>query len=66
MEIEWEEKCCGDEYHSVAEADNQRSNIGPITKNAERHDRVSGKFPLVEEKETPRGNPKHDEADDSG
>lgn len=55
LEVKWEEKSCGDEYHAVAEADNQRTNIGLMLKNPERHDRVSGKFPLVEEKETQRG-----------
>ena len=50
----------------MAEANNQRTNIGPILKNAERHDRVSSKFPLVEEEETKRGKSEHDEADDDG
>lgn len=66
LEVEWEEISCGDEYHAVAEADSQRTNIGSIPKNAERHDRKSGKFPLVEEEETKCGKSKHDEADDDG
>ncbi len=66
LEVEREEVGAADEDEAVAEADDEGGDVGEPREEAERHDRVSGDFPLVEEEEAPDHDAEDDKAHDGG
>ncbi len=66
LEVEREEVGAADEDEAVAEADDEGGDVGESCEKAERHDRVAGDFPLVQEEEAPDHDAEDDEAHDGG
>lgn len=66
MEVEGKEIGTGYENKAVDEADEQGGDVGAVREDTQRHHRVGGEFPFVEEEEGDRYEAEDNEAHDCG